>query len=225
MKRKKKKLDKMTSLYLITAVFVAVLSVFSFTFAWYVKTSTQYLNIQFAPPIVVSIKNEIVLRQTITGENEVLIPGSSFGVNLGIYMEENSSSAYVRVKMAVVFENVYDENNQLLLWDNMVVVNNSINEDYWIEVNFGTAQNPDWWYVCKRSSGNQIISREINPKDEITFANGTVTLTEKIDNNFANKKIEVVMIVETLQTVGVKDPLSNGLANAYKHEIWGIGDK
>ena len=219
--RKKKKIDKLASIYLITAVFVAVLSVFSFTFAWYVKTSTQYLNVQFAPPIVVNLKNEIILRQTVTGENEVLIPGSSFGINLGVYMEENSSSAYVRAKIAIVFEDVYDENNQLLLWNDMVNVNNSINEDSWIEVNFGTDQNPDWWYVCKRSVGNQIISKEVNPKDSITFANGTVTLTENMDNNFANKKIEVVLVVETLQVVGVEDPLAGGVANAKYHEIWG----
>lgn len=223
--KRKKKIDKLTSLYLITAVFVAVLSVFSFTFAWYVKTSTQYLNIQFAPPIVVNIKNEIILRKTVSGENEALIPGSSFGVNLGIYMEENSSSAYVRAKMAVVFEEVYDENNQLLLWNDLVIVNNSINETSWIEVNFGTTEKPDWWYVCKRSVGSQIISQEVNAKDSITFANGIVTLTEKLDNSFANKKIEVVMIVETLQVVGVEDPLANGIENAKFHEIWGTVEK
>lgn len=217
---RKKKIDKLASLYIIVAVFVAVLSVFSFTFAWYIKTSTQYLNITFAPPIIVNIKNEAKIIQPVSDDVEALIPGSKFSINLGINMEEGSSSAYVRAKMAIVFEDVYDENNQLLLWDDLVHIENSIT-DSWIEVNFGTDEVPDMWYVCKTSVGSQIISKEVSPGDMITFANGTIELSLDIDNRFAEKKIEIVMVVETLQVVGVEDPLKNGVMGAKFHEVWG----
>jgi len=218
---RKKKIDKLASLYIIVAVFVAVLSIFSFTFAWYVKTGTQYLNVRFAPPIVINVKSEATIIQSVGDDLDSLIPGSKFAVNLGLEMAEESSTAYVRAKMAVRFEDVYDENNQLLLWTDLVHIENAIT-DSWVEVDFsGDPNNPDIWYVCKTSVGTQMISREVSPGDQITFANGTIELSLDIDNRFAEKKIEVVMIVESLQVVGVEDPLANGLIGAKYHEVWG----
>ena len=106
---KRKKLDKLSAFYLIVAVFVAVLSAFSFTFAWYIKSTSEYLNVTFAPPIVLRIKNEASVIHSVSDDLNNLIPGSKFGINLGIEMDNNSSSAYVRAKMAIVFEDVYAE--------------------------------------------------------------------------------------------------------------------
>ena len=53
------------------------------------------------------------------------------------------------------------------------------------------------------------------------YFNGTIDLLLNLDNRFAEKKIEVVFVVESLQTVGVEDPLANGIANAKYHEVWG----
>ena len=219
---KRKKLDKLSAFYLIVAVFVAVLSAFSFTFAWYIKSTSEYLNVTFAPPIVLRIKNEASVIHSVSDDLNNLIPGSKFGINLGIEMDNNSSSAYVRAKMAIVFEDVYDENEQLLLWDNLVHVENAITEN-WVEVNFGTDTVPDMWFVCKTSVGTQVISKEVNPGDSIEFANGTIELSLDLDNRFASKKIEIVMVVETLQVEGVEDPLANGVQNARYHEVWGRG--
>ena len=217
----KKKLDKLTSLYVIVAVLVAVMSIFSFTFAWYIKSSTQYLNIKFAQPIVIDIHNDAYVKTPIDGDIKAMMPGSSFGVNLGISMPENSSNAYVRAKMSIEFENVYDENNQLVLWDNFVEVESAISNQ-WVRVDFSKdPAKQDIWYVCKVGEGNAISSREVSPGDVITFANGSVSLSLDIDNKFAEKDINVVFVVESLQTVGVSDPLAGGIGNAKYHEVWG----
>ena len=218
---RKKKLDKLATIYVVVAVFVAVLSIFSFTFAWYVKTSSQYLNITFAPPIVIDIKNEVSVIEPVECPIDALLPGSRLSVDLGISMPQGSSNAYVRAKMAVVFENVYDENNQLVLWTNFVNVNNAVT-DSWVEVDFSTDPTvEDIWYVCKSSSGTDMISREVSPGDVISFANGTIDLSYEIDNRFAEKKIDIVFVVESLQVEGVEDPLANGVNNAKYHPVWG----
>lgn len=219
---KKKKVDKLVSLYAVVAVFVAVLSVFSFTFAWYVKTSTQYLNITFAPPIVVNITNTASVITPIEGSADAVLPGSKVKINLGVQMDNNSSNAYMRAKMSLIFDDVYDENNQLLIWDNYVDISNAIELSDWVEVNFST--DPlveDIWYVCKTGYGTGMISHEVTAGEIIPFANGTIDIKLNINNYFAEKQIKIVFVVETVQTVGVSDPLANGVQNAKYHEIWG----
>ena len=217
----KRKLDKLTSLYVIVAVLVAVMSIFSFTFAWYIKTSTAYLNITFAPPIVIDINNKAQVVTPIDGNIKAMMPGSSFSINLGLSMPEGSSTAYVRAKMSVEFEDVYDSNNQLVRWDEYVSVDTAISTN-WVKVDFSRdPAKEDIWYVCKASAGSDMISREVSPGDTITFANGMVFLSLDIDNKFADKDINVVFIVESLQTVGVSDPLAGGVSNAKYHEVWG----
>ena len=217
----KKKIDKLVTLYAIVAVFVTVLSVFSLTFSWYIKTSEESTYVKFAPPITINIDNEITVIEPYGVDINSLMPGSQFAMNIGVSMPEGSSPAYVRAKMSLVFENVYDEKGQLMLWDNYVIVDNAIT-DSWIAVDFSTnPSSPDIWYVCKTSVGNSMISREVGPGDSISFASGTVQLTYGLDNNFAKKKIDIVMVVQTLQIVGVEDPLANGLNGAKFHPVWG----
>ena len=220
----KNKLSKLASLYIVVSVFVAVLSIFSFTFAWYVKVSTASLNIKFAPPILIEIKNEATLIEPVGGNLDALLPGSKIGVNMGISMPEGSSNAYVRAKMSIVFEDVYemDENGNPVpvLWDDFVDVQNAVS-DNWIQVNFSRDENKeDLWYVCRAGAGS-MISREVSPGDVITFANGTIDLFYELDNRFADKKINIVLVVETVQVEGVSDPLINGLSGAKWHEVWG----
>lgn len=217
----KKKLDKLASLYVVVAVFVAVISVFSFTFAWYVKTSTQYLNVTFAPPIVINLNNNVSMIKPIDGSPDALLPGSKVAINLGLQMEEESSIAYVRAKMSIIFEDVFEADGTPVLFEDFVHVENAITGD-WVEVNF--SRNPikdDIWYVCKTGGGDNVISREVSPGNVITFANGTIDLSLELDNRFAEKAIKIVFVVESIQTVGVEDPLANGVANAKYHEIWG----
>lgn len=217
----KKKIDKLASLYVILAVFVAVMSVFSFTFAWYVKSNTQYLNIKFAPPIVINVTNDVSMVKPIDGNTDALIPGSKINMQLGIKMDEHSSNAYVRAKMTIVFESVFDENNQLIQWDEFVNVDNAISPN-WEPVNFSKdPMKDDIWYVCRTGSGSQMVAREVSPGDEILFANGTIDLSLELDNRFADKEIKIAFVVESIQTVGVSDPLAGGKENARYHEIWG----
>lgn len=218
----RKKLDKLASLYVVVAVFVAIVSVFSFTFAWYVKTSTQYLNITFAPPIVIDLDNNVQMITPIEGNTNALLPGSKVSINLGFKMNSQSSVAYVRAKMAIVFEDVFEADGTPVLWDNFVNVENSVVDANWVRVDFSKdPTREDWWYVCKTGSAGNMISREVSPGDEITFANGTIDLLLNLDNRFAEKKIEIMFVVESIQTVGVEDPLANGIGNAKYHEVWG----
>lgn len=221
----KRKIDKLASLYIVVSVFVAVLSIFSFTFAWYIKTSTQYLNIKFAPPVIVNINSETEMITPIDGNVDALLPGAKVGVNLGISMPQGSSNAYVRAKMSVVFDDVYeyDQNGKLVqvLWDSFVNVQNAVSEN-WVEVDFSRDPNKqDLWYVCKASLGESVVSREVSSGDVITFANGTISLSLDLDNRFAEKNINIVMVVESIQTEGVSDPLAAGVENAKYHEVWG----
>ena len=218
----RKKLDKLASLYVVVAVFVAIISVFSFTFAWYVKTSTQYLNITFAPPIVIELDNNVTMITPVEGNTKALLPGSKVSINLGFRMNQQSSIAYVRAKMAIVFEDVFEADGTPVLWTDFVNVQNSIVDANWVEVDFSKDPTKnDIWYVCKTGSAGNMISREVSPGDEITFANGTIDLSLNLDNRFAEKKIDIVFVVESIQTVGVEDPLANGIANAKYHEVWG----
>ena len=220
----KNKLSKLASLYIVVSVFVAVLSVFSFTFAWYVKVNTASLNVKFAPPILIEINNEATLIRPLGGDLDALLPGSKIGINTGISIPEGSSNAYVRAKMSIIFEDVFEmdeEGNPVpVLWDEYVNVENAISAN-WILVDFSRNEDvEDLWYVCRAGAGS-MISREVSPGDVITFANGTIDLSFDLDNRFADKKIDVVLVVETLQVESVADPLINGLTNAKFHEIWG----
>ena len=217
---RKKKIDKLVILYAIVAVFVSVLSLFSFTFSWYIKTSEQSVYVKFAPPILINIDNEVHVIEPDGMSIDAMLPGSKFGLNLGVNMPEGSSVAYVRAKMSIRFENVYDEKGKPMLWDGLVEVENAVT-DNWVAVDFSRTGTKDIWYVCKNSVGNSMISRQVSPGDVIPFASGVVSLSYDLDNNFANKKIEVVMVVETLQVVGIEDPLANGISGAKFHSVWG----
>ena len=72
------------------------------------------------------------------------------------------------------------------------------------------------------SIAQEILNKdEVKPGDIITFANGTIDLSLDLDNRFAEKKISIVFVVESLQIEGIEDPLAQGTENAKYHAIWG----
>lgn len=225
-KPKKKKVNISSALYVVLAIFVCVLSVFSFTFAWYIKSSTETINITFATPIVVNIKSGIQMLETSIGTPDAVMPGDRLQVNIGVQMADVSSTAYVRARLMVEFEDVFDENNQPVSWEGMVdgftegMVDHSIMSDDWVRVNFSRGIEPDYWYVL-RLRGASNVSRELSPGEVVTFLNGQIGISLDLDNRFAEKKISFNFTVDTLQVQGVEDPLAQGISRACEHGQWG----
>ncbi len=221
-RRKKSKLNMLSAVYIIMSVFVCVLSVFSFTFAWYIKTNTESLNFTFAKPIVVDLTSSVRMDELAVGTPDAVMPGDKLYVNIGVRMSDSSSPAYVRAKLNVDFDDVYDENNQLVSWDGMLsgveqgfVTNDVVSED-WVLVNFSRSDTPDYWFVLKlRGSTN--VARQLSESEVVTFANSTINVSLKLDNRFAEKKITFSFSVETIQVNGISDPIAFGS----RHDQWG----
>lgn len=215
MSQQRKKLSKTAWVYIFIALFVTVLGFFSVTLAWYIKAKEEYLGITFANPVVVNIDTEIKQINTIDGGNlNALKPGSKLSVNTGIRMDDESSNAYVRAKISLICEELLDENGAPLLWDNYVnITGGSVTEGVtpissaWQEVVFNENGTEEKWYVCKSVDG---IARELTKGDAVSFYEGEIILSGRMDNRFAGKKIKIVFIVESIQTEGVVDPISCG---------------
>lgn len=204
------------------SVFVCVLSVFSFTFAWYIKTNTESINFSFAKPIVVDMTSSVRMDDLAVGTPNAVMPGDKLYVNIGVRMDNDSSPAYVRAKLNVKFDDVYDENNQLVSWDGMLngvvegfVTNDVVGED-WVLVNFSRGDTRDYWYVLKlRGSTN--VARQLSKGEVVTFANSSIDVSLKLDNRYAEKNISFIFSVETIQVNGIDDPIAFGS----RHDVWG----
>lgn len=213
MDKKRKKLSKTALLYIFVALFITALSFFSATLAWYVTTRDSKIGITFANPVVVDITNNISEINTIGGGNtNALKPGSKVSVNTGIKMSDNSSNAYVRAKISLVADEMYDEEGNLIRWDNFVTVQNGSIAggvtpilSSWEQVSFVTPNGIENWWVCKSEAG---VARELKAGDPVAFYDGEVIISTKMDNRFAEKQIKVIFIVESIQTEGVVDPIA-----------------
>ena len=216
------KISKLTTFYVVIAVFMCVLSVFSFTYAWYVKNSTHYVGITFARPISILINNNVTVAEEIAGgTTDNVLPGYSINVNLSMSMAQDSSPAYIRARVIISPDEVLDENGQVIDWikSEFIVVNleDNIGEN-WVRVDF--SNDPavkDEWYVLRRANN---ISREMIAGENQMFVNGTIDFSANIDNRFASKNVNIVFEVEAIQTKNIEDPLANGIVGA-KNSVWG----
>lgn len=228
-KSKKNKLNMLSTLYIVVAIFVLVLSVFSVTFAWYIKSSTQHINITFAKPIVVEMTSSMEMSEIAIGTPDAVMPGDELRVNIGVKMAQDSSPAFVRVKLVIKFDDVYDENNRLVSWEGMVegftegAVDEEVVDSSWVRVNFSrNVAEPDWWYVLGLNASTDYVSRQLEPGGESTFINnGEIKISKNLDNRFANKSINFLFTVETIQVSDIEDPLGRGPENAKYHAQWG----
>ena len=215
MSNKSKKLSKTAWLYVFIALFITVLSFFSATLAWYIKTQTKSLGITFANPVVVEVNNKASVVNAINGGNVgALKPGSKVSINTGIKLAENSSNAYVRAKITLVAEDIYDENGNLQRWDNYVTISGGSIAggvtpiaSSWQEILFEENGKIEKWYVVKSQDG---VARELVAGDPVAFYDGEVVISRKMDNRFANKSIEIQFVVESIQAEGVVDPIACG---------------
>ncbi len=227
MNKRSKKLSKTALLYVFIAIFIAVLSLFSITLAWYIKTQKQTIGIKFANPVVVQIDysdiaNNSIIQSITGGTADSLKPGSKVTVNVGVSMAENSSLAYVRARMMLSCD--VDNDGEVEYFDNYIkvvdkggvqnsnVIGNTTSfvadSKNWEFVEFTDSDgNPDYWYVWKDDKG---AAREVGGKDvnrSAQFYVGDILLSPEMDNRFANKKIRIEFVVEAIQTSGIVDPI------------------
>ena len=199
MDKKSKKLSKTAMLYIFVALFITALSFFSATLAWYITTRESKINITFANPVVVDVTNNVTEISTLDGGNtNALKPGSKVSVNTGIKMGANSSNAYVRAKISLIADEMYDEKGNLIRWDNFVTVHNGSVAggvtpilSSWEQVTFISEGVIENWWVCKSETG---VARELKAGDPVAFYEGEIIISPKMDNRFAEKKIKIVCL-------------------------------
>lgn len=222
----KKKMGRFSIFYIVSAVLVTLLSVVSFTFAWYVKSTTHSIGIVFAKPVILEIDPEL---KQVNGEVEVsdvskLLPGSKVSVNLGFKLGndlQQSSPAYVRAKLVLRFDDIYDENNNPIIWNSSKYIKIDIAEvtnqvGYtWEEVNFSKSGKDDKWWVLKY---DDYVALQAQHAEYYTFMKGNIELSTAITNDFAEKQIHVLFTVDAIQVDNVQNPLADPLNSVWASE-------
>lgn len=215
---KQKGMSRFTIFYIVSAIIVALLFIASFTFAWYVKSTSHTIGVVFSRPIVLMLDPEI--KQT-RGEVEVndgndLLPGSKVSVNLGFRMADinNTAPAYIRAKLVLKFDNIYDGNTgDPIVWNSSKYITIDMgavldNPAYtWEEVNFSkSGKDEGKWWVLKYQDG---VSLQAQPGQSYKFMEGEIELSKKITNDFAEKQIHLLFTVDAIQIENIDDPLIN----------------
>lgn len=206
---------------------VALLFVLSFTFAWYIKSTSKTIGVIFSKPIVVMVDSQISqIRDEVEVNNgDNLLPGSKVNVNLGFRMADETSPAFVRARLIIKFDNVYENGTDPIVWDsskyisyNLRDVSDTSNYGYtWTKVNFSKSGKADGeWFVLTYQDK---ISLQAQPGKAYTFIeDGYVELSRTITNDFAEKQIQLYFTVDAIQTENVTDPLGDPLNSVWTEE-------
>ncbi len=220
MNKNSKKLSKIALLYIFVALFIAVLSFFSVTLAWYIKTQRQTIGITFANPVVVNVDykqgTESIVASVTGGNADSVKPGSKVALHVGVSMAQNSSPAYVRAKLTISCD--VDNDGTAESFDNFIeVYNGNVVGNFtdviadltsWERVEFlNDNGEPDVWYVWKDEPG---VAKEVNATENALFYTGEIIISRNMDNRFAGRKIRIEFVVDAMQTEGVVDPIACG---------------
>lgn len=225
---KQAKMSKFTIFYIVSAILVALLFVLSFTFAWYVKSTSKTIGVVFSKPIVIMLDSEIsqVRDEVEINNGDDLLPGAKVNVNLGFRMADinTTSPAFIRARLILKFDNVYQEGtNDPIVWDsnkylsyNLRDVTDTSTYGYtWTKVNFSESGKADGeWYVLTYQDN---VSLQAQPGQSYKFLeDGYVELSRDITNDFAEKQIHLYFTVDAIQTENVTDPLIDPV-----NSVWG----
>lgn len=235
----KKKIQIQNMIILALAIVIIVLIVVSSTAAWYIRTRSDSADIILSNPVNIYItefdskyKNGVeyleheVKQDILEGYNNRIYPGDRIKLKLGMQIgseDEESSSAYVRVKLNMAFSKISDDPNepniplQELADDDLIEYENKPNETDWVLVDFNnptgeviTDENyeSDYWYVLKVTNGGVTSSRVAHNMEQLQFLNGYIKLSKtNVTNQHANCKFHITYTVEAIQIVNVPDPL------------------
>lgn len=220
-------MSKFTIFYIVSAMLVALLFVLSFTFAWYIKSTSKTIGVIFSKPIVVMVDSQISqIRDEVEVNNgDNLLPGSKVNVNLGFRMADETSPAFIRARLIIKFDNIYENGTDPIVWDsskyisyNLRDVSDTSSYGYtWTKVNFSKSGKADGeWYVLTYQDK---ISLQAQPGKAYTFIeDGYVELSRSITNDFAEKQIQLYFTVDAIQTENVTDPLGDPLNSVWAEE-------
>lgn len=235
----KKKIQIQNMVILALAIVIIVLIVVSSTAAWYIRTRSDSADIILSNPVNIYItefdskyKDGVeyleheVKQDILEGYNNRIYPGDRIKLKLGMQIgseDEESSSAYVRVKLHMAFSKISNDPNepdiplQELADDDLIEYENKPNEADWVLVDFNnptgediTDENyeSDYWYVLKVTNGGVTSSRVAHNMEQLQFLNGYIKLSKtNVTNQHANCKFHITYTVEAIQIVNVPDPL------------------
>lgn len=229
------------------AIVIVLLIVVSSTAAWYIRTKTDTADIILSNPVNIYItefedlkdengnvvtdeNNNPIKKHTMTqdileGYNTKVYPGDNIKMRLGMQVgtaDLKSSTAYVRVKLAITYENIYTgviSGLEDLSAQSLIEYKDKPDENKWIMVDFnqfneveeGKTYVPDYWWIYKtKDKDGKDVAKEVSDMTMLEFLDGYIQLSKtEIRNEHANCKFHINYIVEAIQVANVPDPLAN----------------
>lgn len=233
----KKRIQLQNMIIIALAIIIVVMIIVSSTAAWYIRTKSDSADLILSNPVIISITeyeptlgengelyNEHTIKQDILENYRSRIyPGDRIKLNLGVQLgleEEESSSAYVRVKITFKFTNLKTgEVGELsdLATQDLIRYENEPDPASWKLLNFNKFKEPeneeetvepDYWYVLKEGAGINERARVVTNMEQIEFLNGYIKLDKiNITNAQANCMFSIYYAVEAIQVANVDDPI------------------
>lgn len=243
----RKKLKIQNLIIILLAIFIVILVVVSSTAAWYIRTKTDTADIILSNPVNIyiteftdlvdengniikgdddkPIRQHTMTQDILEGYNTKVYPGDNIKMRLGMQVgTENleSSNAYVRVKLAITYENIYTgeiSGLEGIAGQNLIEYKDKPNENDWVMVDFnqfveeedGEEHIPDYWWVYKtKNASGDDTAQIVKNLTMLEFLDGYIQLSKtEITNVHANCKFHINYIVEAIQVVNVPNPLEN----------------
>ena len=239
-----KKIQTQNMIIVALIIVILVLLIVSGTAAWYIRTRTDSADIILSNPVNIYItefddmrdgagtiiydnNGKAIKEHTLTTDileqyNTKIYPGDKIKLNLGLQIGDHtqeSSPAYVRVKLSVTYENIYTgEVSDLhdIAGSTMIRYQNEPDTTIWHKTDFnkfkvdeeGNPVDPDYWYVLKTYNNGELESKISYSLEKYEFVNGYIELDKfEITNKHANCKFHINYIVEAIQVPNVPDPL------------------
>ena len=239
-----KKIQTQNMIIVALIIVIVVLIAVSGTAAWYIRTRTDSADIILSNPVNIyiteyedmkdssgniiydgdgnSIKEHSIKTDILEDYNTKIYPGDKIKMNLGLQIGNNiqeSSPAYVRVRLVVTYENIYtgevsdihdvagttmikyEDEPDTTLWEKVDFNKFKTNED-------GSPVDPDYWYVLKTYDSGSLEARISYNLEKFEFVKGYISLDKfEITNKHANCKFHINYVVEAIQVPNVPDPL------------------
>lgn len=249
----KKRIQTQNLIILALSILIVVMVFISSTAAWYIRTRSDTADIILSDPVNIFIteftealdENGEVVRDEngepivkhyqkeniLEGYQTKVYPGDKIKLKLGAKVADNSSPAYVRVKLLVEYEDIATgeiKTSQNMAEAGLIEYLDAPDSSVWEKVDFNkyvehadeSKRQTDVWYVLKENNAGVISAKISNGGEEYVFVDGYILLNKlKITNAQANCKIHIYYAVQAIQVANIVDPLQNeGVGPWWEHE-------
>ena len=234
----KKKIQLQNMIIIALAIIIVVMIAVSSTAAWYIRTKSDSADLILSNPVIIGLTEFEEVRgenggtyiehtqktDILENYNSRIYPGDRIKLNLGLQLgddKDNSSSAYVRVKISIKFTNLKtQQEGELsdLAASNLIKYESEPDPNNWKLIDFnkfktpeneGDVVEPDYWYVLKEGFGEDERARIVKDQEKIIFLNGFIKLDKiNITNAQANCMFSIYYAVDAIQSVNVDDPIA-----------------